>query len=234
LASFLICIPLQFYYAFTNLFLNEIGVANAAGKMTGGQMSELLFLWLLPWFFSRLGVKWMLVVAMLAWVTRYLLFAYGNADSLMGLLWAGIILHGVCYDFFFVTGQIYVDRQAPSELRAAAQGLITLITYGAGMLIGSWLSGYVVEAYSHPAGNVAHDWRSIWLICAGCAGAVLVVFLAMFTEERRHEPSPGPGALCADRGRLSREQLRPGGSEGGESARIAGAERLATRPEKAG
>ncbi len=184
-ASFLICIPLQFYYAFTNLFLNEIGIANAAGKMTGGQMSELLFMVLLPWFFRRLGVKYMLVVAMLAWVLRYAFFAYGNEGPLMWMLWAGILLHGVCYDFFFVTGQIYVDRKASPALRAGAQGLITLITYGIGMFFGSWLSGYVVDLYGHgPAGTGGggHDWRSIWLVSCGCSAVVLAGFLLTFKE----------------------------------------------------
>ena len=131
-ASFLICIPLQFYYAFTNLFLNQAGVHNAAGKMTGGQMSELGCMLLIPWFFRRLGVKYMLVAGMSAWVLRYAFFAYGNAGSAVWMLWAGILLHGICYDFFFVTGQIYVDRKAPLAFRSAAQGMITLITYGGG------------------------------------------------------------------------------------------------------
>lgn len=183
-ASFLICIPLQFYYAFTNLFLNEIGVVNAAGKMTGGQMSELIFMMLLPWFFRRLGVKYMLVVAMLAWVARYVLFASGDDDALMWMLWGGILLHGVCYDFFFVAGQIYVDRKAPAALRAAAQGMITLITYGVGMFVGSWLSGRIVDHYvrTSPSGAKTHDWRSIWLFSAGCAAVVLVAFLLSFRE----------------------------------------------------
>jgi len=183
-ASFLICIPLQFYYAFTNLFLNEVGITNAAGKMTGGQMSELAFMMLLPWFFRRLGVKGMLAVAMLAWVLRYVLFAFGDASAVW-MLYVGIVLHGICYDFFFVTGQIYVDQQAPPALRAAAQGLITLITYGAGMLVGSWLSGHVVDLYARAAAqgvNPGHDWRSIWLFSAGCAGVVLVAFFATFRE----------------------------------------------------
>jgi nucleoside transporter len=111
-ASFCICIPLQFYYAFTNLFLNQIGVQNAAGKMTGGQMSELFCMVLIPWFFRRLGVKYMLVAGMAAWVIRYLLFAYGNPTNAMWMLWGGILLHGICYDFFFVTGQIYIDQKA--------------------------------------------------------------------------------------------------------------------------
>ncbi len=145
IASFLICIPLQFYYAFTNLFLNESGVRNAAGKMTGGQISELLCMLLIPWFFRRLGVKWMLVSGMTAWVLRYIFFAFGNADAAIWMLWLGIVLHGICYDFFFVTGQIYIDRKASSALRAAAQGLITFLTYGVGMFVGSWLSGAVVQ-----------------------------------------------------------------------------------------
>jgi nucleoside transporter len=184
IASFLICIPLQFYYAFTNLFLNEIGVGNAAAKMTGGQMSELFFMMLIPWFFRRLGVRWMLAVGMAAWVLRYVLFAFGNADALMAMLWIGILLHGVCYDFFFVIGQIYVDQQAPPALRAAAQGLITLVTYGVGMFVGSYLSGWVVDAYARGGGNarLAHDWNSIWLIAAGCAGVVLAAFLVTFRE----------------------------------------------------
>jgi nucleoside transporter len=184
LASLLICVPLQFFYAFTNLFLNEIGVKNAAGKMTGGQMSELFCMLLIPWFFRRLGVKYMLIAGMLAWTIRYLLFAYGNSGQGMWMLWIGILLHGICYDFFFVTGQIYIDRKAPPVLRAAAQGLITLITYGAGMLLGSWLSGNVVDLYAHtaPGGATVHAWRPIWLISAGCAVVVLLLFLVTFSD----------------------------------------------------
>jgi nucleoside transporter len=190
LASFLICVPLQFYYAFTNLFLNEVGVKNAAGKMTGGQMSELFCMLLIPWFFRRLGVKYMLIAGMLAWTLRYLFFAYGNSGSGMWMLWLGILLHGICYDFFFVTGQIYVDRKAPVALRAAAQGMITLITYGAGMLLGSWLSGYVVDLYAHTdaQGTVTHAWRSIWMVSAGCSAAVLLLFFFTFrdTDKQSH------------------------------------------------
>jgi nucleoside transporter len=184
LASFLICVPLQFYYAFTNLYLNEAGVKNAAGKMTGGQMSELFCMLLIPWFFRRLGVKYMLIAGMLAWALRYVLFAYGNSGSGMWMLWLGILLHGICYDFFFVTGQIYVDRKAPVALRAAAQGMITLITYGAGMLLGSWLSGYVVDLYTNTGmnGSITHAWRSIWLVSAVCSAAVLLLFFFTFKD----------------------------------------------------
>src|SRR5271154_3437169 len=185
IASFLICIPLQFYYAFTNLFLNEAGVKNAAGKMTGGQMSELFCMLLIPWFFRRLGVKYMLVAGMLAWVMRYVLFAYGNADAHVWMFGLGILLHGICYDFFFVTGQIYIDRKSSLALRAAAQGLITFITYGAGMFVGSWLSGAVVEHYSAVAtgGEAVHVWRSIWLFAAGASAIVLVLFLLTFSDK---------------------------------------------------
>ncbi len=184
LASFLICIPLQFYYAFTNLFLNEAGVHNAAGKMTGGQMSELFCMLLIPWFFRRLGVKYMLIAGMLAWTLRYALFAYGNSNGAMWMFWGGILLHGICYDFFFVTGQIYVDRKAPLALRAAAQGLITLITYGAGMLVGSWLSGWIVDRYTLPSASLiaVHNWRSIWTFAGACSAIVLIVFFFTFRD----------------------------------------------------
>ena len=189
IASFLICIPLQFYYAFTNLFLNESGVHNAAGKMTGGQMSELFCMLLIPWFFRRLGVKYMLVAGMSAWVLRYLLFAYGNADSKVWMFWLGILLHGICYDFFFVTGQIYIDRKASAALRAAAQGLITFITYGAGMFVGSWLSGAVVERYTTTSATGApiHQWQSIWIVAASASAAVLILFLVTFTDKERSQ-----------------------------------------------
>jgi nucleoside transporter len=192
LASFLICIPLQFYYAFTNLFLNETGVRNAAGKMTGGQMSELFCMLLIPWFFRRLGVKYMLIAAMLAWTLRYAFFAFGNNGSGMWMLWASILLHGICYDLFFVTGQIYVDQKAPLALRAAAQGMITLITYGAGMLLGSWLSGRIVDLYATTtaSGAVRHAWRSIWLASSACSAAVLLLFFVSFSNERETGRAP--------------------------------------------
>jgi nucleoside transporter len=185
IASFLICIPLQFYYAFTNPFLNQLGVANAAGKMTLGQVSETLGMLLIPFFFRKLGVKWMLGAGMLAWVVRYLLFAYGDAGAGVWMLLGGIILHGICYDFFFVTGQIYTDRKAPLAYRSAAQGMITLITYGVGMLVGSWLSGMVVDMFATtlPDGSQAHNWRMIWLVASGCSLAVLLLFVVVFNDK---------------------------------------------------
>ena len=193
LGSFLLCIPLQFYYAFTNPFLNEIGVSGAAGKMTFGQMSEIGFMLLMPWFIVRLGIKRMLLVGMAAWTTRYLLFAYGDAGSGMWMLYLGILLHGICYDFFFVTGQIYVDQRADIRIRAAAQGFIALVTLGAGQAIGSWLSGRVVDMYATGAGaTVQHDWRAIWIVPAMGALGVLLIFAALFkpkvAEARMVEP----------------------------------------------
>ena len=195
LASFLICIPLQFYYAFTNLFLNEVGVRNAAGKMTGGQFSELGCMLLIPWFFRRLGVKGMLLAGMAAWVVRYALFAFGGVGDRVWMLWLGILLHGICYDFFFVTGQIYIDRKAPLALRAAAQGLITFITYGVGMFVGSWISGAVVQHYPLPAssGEVGHQWTTIWLVAAGASLFALVLFALLFRDrEDVHAPVDAP------------------------------------------
>jgi nucleoside transporter len=183
--SLLICIPLAFYYNFTNLFLNERGVVNAAGKMTLGQASEVFFMLVMPFFFVRLGVKKMLLVGMLAWAGRYLLFAYGNAGELVFMYYLGILLHGICYDFFFVTGQIYVDNTAPKKIQASAQGFITLVTYGAGMLIGSLISGAVVEAYQvmEGANIVGHHWTSIWIVPAAMAFVVIALFGALFREQ---------------------------------------------------
>jgi len=179
--SLLVCIPLQFYYTFANPFLNEIGVVNAAGKMTLGQFSELGFMLAMPLLFRRLGVKGMLLVGMAAWVSRYLLFAWGDNGAMVWMLYGGILLHGICYDFFFVTGQIYVDEKAPPGLRAAAQGLIAFVTLGVGMFIGSLLSGFVVDLYV--AGD-GHVWRQIWIVPAVWAAAVLVLF-ALFFRDRR-------------------------------------------------
>jgi nucleoside transporter len=187
LGSFLVCIPLQFYYAFANLFLNELHVVNAAGKMTLGQMSEIFFMLVMPWFFRRLGVKYMLLVGMAAWAARYALFAFGDNGTLVWMLYGGILLHGICYDFFFVTGQIYVDRKAPADLRAAAQGFIAFVTLGVGMFIGSWVSGRVVDSFA--SGTAAHDWYRIWLIPAVGAGAILVLFALFFrSAEEQEEP----------------------------------------------
>ncbi len=185
IASLLICIPLQFYYAFTNLYLNQSGVRDAAGKMTGGQFSELFCMLLIPWFFRRLGAKYMLVTGMFAWALRYALFAYGNAGPRVWMLWLGILVHGVCFDFFFVTGQIYIDRKASPDLRAAAQGLISLITYGLGMFVGSWVSGAVVGHYGHVAndGAVLYDWRPIWIWAGALSAVVLLGFLFTFSDK---------------------------------------------------
>ena len=186
LGSFLLCIPLQFYYTFANPFLNEIGVKGAAGVMTIGQMSEIVFMLLMPWFFVRLGVKKLLLIGMATWTFRYLLFAYANSASgpVMPMIYLALLVHGVCYDFFFVTGQIYVDQQADIRIRAAAQGFIALVTLGAGQLIGSWLCGIVVDANVVTAattgGAVTHDWTKIWFVPAMGALGVLLIFAALF------------------------------------------------------
>jgi MFS family permease len=185
IASLLICIPLSFYYSFANLFLNDIGVENAAGKMTMGQMSEILFLLLMPFFFKRFGYKIMLIVGMAAWGARYALFMLGNPTELVWMLYGGIILHGICYDFFFVTGQIYVDERAPKAVKNSAQGLITFATYGVGMFIGSWLSGIIVEANTVLSDDVKrYLWDQIWLVPAVLSVIVLVLFTIFFKEKK--------------------------------------------------
>ena len=185
--SFLLSIPLQFYYTFTNLFLNELGMAEPGTKMTLGQMSEIGFMVLMPWFLIRFGVKKILLVGMLAWTLRYVLFAFGDVGSLVWMLYFGILLHGVCYDFFFVTGQIYVDQKADVKIRAAAQGFIAFVTLGAGLFIGALISGAVVEAYTTTGGVLPHDWQTIWLVPAVGAAGVLLLFAAMFRPQATAE-----------------------------------------------
>lgn len=178
-----VCIPLAFYYSFTNPFLNHAGMANAAGKMTLGQVSEFLFMLLMPFLFSRLGVKRMLLLGMFCWILRYVLFAYGDNGAGAWMLYGGIALHGMCYDFFFVTGQIYTDRKAGDNIRNAAQGLITFATYGLGMLIGSYVSGFVAGRFSYLQNTVLHyDWRSIWLVPAAITGIFLLLFIFLFRD----------------------------------------------------
>lgn len=180
IASVLICIPLAFYYSYANPFLTDIGVANATGKMTIGQVSEVLFMLLLPFFLKRFGIKATLLVGMLAWVLRYVSFAFGDPNDTMVLLLLGIALHGICYDFFFVSGQIYTDQKAGETIKSAAQGLITLATYGVGMLIGFAAAGHIVDAYT-VAGT--YQWQTIWLIPAAFAAVVFVIYALTFKNE---------------------------------------------------
>lgn len=182
ISSILICIPLAFYYQNASPFLTEIGVENSTGKMTFGQISEVLFMLALPIFFSRFGIKKTLIVAMAAWAVRYVFFAFGDANEGVWMLLVGIALHGICYDFFFVSGQIYTDSHAGERYKSSAQGLITLATYGIGMLIGFWAAGNISNFYIDADGN--HDWKSIWMIPAGISVLVLLFFISFFKKEK--------------------------------------------------
>jgi nucleoside transporter len=183
ISSILICIPLAFYYQNAHTFIEQTGIENVTAKMAIGQVSEALFLLLIPVFFSKFGFKKTIMVGMLAWAVRYALFAYGNGTDLSFMLLIGIALHGICYDFFFVSGQIYTDAQAGEKYKSAAQGLITLATYGFGMLIGFWVAGFITDYYtSHPVENF---WRQVWLIPAGIAFIVWLLFLALFRDSKK-------------------------------------------------
>jgi nucleoside transporter len=180
ISSLLICIPLSFYYAMANPSLTDSGMTNVENKMSLGQVSEVFFMLLIPFAFSRFGVKWMLIVGLIAWIVRFAGFGFGNASS-EWLLYLAIVLHGVCYDFFFVTGQIYTDSKAGEKYRSSAQGLITIATYGIGMGIGSWIAGIVADMYTI---NGVKNWPSIWVVPAGIAAVVLVLFVLFFQDNK--------------------------------------------------
>lgn len=186
IAAILVCIPLSFYYGFANVFLNTIGMDNAAGTMTLGQFSEAIFILAIPFLFNNIGVKNMILIGMVAWILRYVCFAYGNVDENLWMLYAGIILHGICYDFFFVTGYMYTEKKAGAQIKNAAQGLFTFATYGLGMFIGTWVSGFVADYYTT---GTDRNWMSIWFVPAGIAVFVLVYFILFFKEKREIQPA---------------------------------------------
>lgn len=183
LSSVLICIPLSFYYAMANPSLTDGGMQNVENKMSLGQASEVIFMLLIPLAYTRLGVKKMLIVGLIAWIIRFIGFGYGDGGSGEWLLYIAIVLHGVCYDFFFVTGQIYTDNKAGEKIKSSAQGLISLATYGIGMGIGSKISGIVLDMYTRPDGS--KDWLAVWMVPAGIAAVVLLLFVLLFNDNTR-------------------------------------------------
>ena len=187
ICSFLICVPLSFYFTWTGAFLSEMNVADYASKMTLGQLSEVGFLLLLPILLPILGAKRIMILGMAAWAARFALFAYFHEQpTATWMVLGGILLHGMCYDFIFVMGRMYVDKAAGDSLRASAQGLHAVFTLGAGMFVGSWLSGVVAQNYTNAQG--VHDWKSIWLVPAIMSAALIPVFLALFREKSSEEP----------------------------------------------
>ena len=184
IAAILVCIPLSFYYGFANLFLDQAGMENATGKMTLGQISEAMFILAIPFLFNTIGVKKMLLLGITAWLLRYVCFAFGNADANLWMLYAGIILHGICYDFFFVTGYMYTEKKAGEKIKNAAQGLFTFATYGLGMFIGTWFSGFTSDYYTV---DRVYQWQSIWLVPAYISVAVLIYFILFFKEKLQIE-----------------------------------------------
>lgn len=183
ISSILICIPLAFYYQNAHPFLTAAGIENPTGKMAIGQISEALFLLFIPVFFARFGFKKTILVGMFAWAVRYILFAYGNGGDLSFMLITGIALHGICYDFFFVSGQIYTNSKAGEKYKSAAQGLITLATYGIGMLIGFAVAGWITDNYKTVEGAI--NWLMVWIIPAGIAFAVFLIFALLFQEKNK-------------------------------------------------
>lgn len=185
IAAVLICIPLSFYYAWANPFLNALNVENAAAKQTLGQFSEAIFILAIPLLFNKIGVKNMLLLGIIAWLLRYVFFAFGDSGGGMWMLYMGIILHGICYDFFFVTGYMYTEKKSSEKIKNAAQGLFTLASYGLGMVIGTYVSGFVVDMYTTADG--VRDWNAIWMVPAYISVGVLVYFLIFFKEKKQIE-----------------------------------------------
>ena len=182
ISSVLICIPLAFYYQNISPFLTEYQIENSTAWASLGQISEVAFMLLLPFFFKKFGFKKTILFGMLAWAIRYVLFAYGNNGDLFFMIITGIALHGICYDFFFVSGQIYTDSKAGEKVKSAAQGLITLATYGVGMLVGFWIAGQVVD--KNLLSDGAHSWQDIWIFPAVFAVVVMVIFAVLFKDEK--------------------------------------------------
>lgn len=191
ISSVLICIPLAFYYTWANPSLTDAYILAfpsidadsfaIENKMSLGQVSEIIFLLMLPFAYRKLGLKNIFIIGLLAWVIRFLFFGYGTADTTPWMLYLAILLHGVCYDFFFISGQIYIDKKAGTAIKAQAQGLITLATYGIGMLLGNLIAGYVKDMNTLP--NVT-NWTNVWLVPAGIASIVLLLFMFLFKQEK--------------------------------------------------
>ena len=184
ISSFLLCIPLAVYYAYAPVFVNESGIENPAFKMSFGQMSEVVFILLMPVLFARIGIKKMLLIGMSAWVLRYILFALGAPDTIVWMIMFGIILHGICYDFFFVAGFIYVDKKASADIRGQAQGIVVLATYGLGMLIGSQIGGLIFNNIITSEGvGALMQWQTFWILPAVLAAVVTAFFWISFNDE---------------------------------------------------
>jgi nucleoside transporter len=190
-ASILACIPLTFYFSFTNVYLNEAGMVNAAGKMTLGQLSEVGAMLLMPFIFRRISVRGVLMLGLACWSLRYGLLAYGNAGAGVWMFYVAIMLHGFCYDFFFMTGQLYTDQVAPAHLRGTAQGFLIFLTYGVGMFIGSMLSGGSLDFFTTRSGGVVtHNWTAFWLGSGGGAAVILALVAVFFQSRAKIENKP--------------------------------------------
>ena len=181
IASVLACIPLTFYFSFTGAYLEELHLGNVAGKMTLGQVSEVGAMLLMPLIFRRFSLKAIMLGGLFAWSLRYGLLAYGNVDSLVWMFYLAILLHGICFDCFFMTGQLYTDQEAPPNLRSSAQGLLAFLTYGVGMYIGSRLSGVAVDYFTTGSGDTAQrNWNGFWLSSAAGAFVIFLLVAAFF------------------------------------------------------
>jgi len=188
IASILACVPLTFYFSFTNDYLNDVHFTNAAGKMTLGQVSEVGMMLVMPFVLRHVSVKRILMIGLAAWTVRYTLLAFGDSGPRAWMFYAAILVHGVCYDFFFMTGQLYTDQQAPAHLRSAAQGFLTFMTYGVGMYAGSLISGNALDFFTTGSGaDAVRNWKTFWLTSAAGAFVILLIVGVLFRSRARIE-----------------------------------------------
>lgn len=196
-SAMLIFIAFGTYFPYAPTYLASTGIDNPAFEMSFGQASEIIFMLLIPFFFRRLGVKWMLMMGMLAWVARFALFGTAAIPQTYVLIMIGILIHGICYDFFFVTGQIYIDKKTSPAIRGQVQGLLVLLTQGVGFLLGTQISGWYINANGENGVLTAPGWQKFWYLFAGATLVFAILFFLLFKDDSKDVVADGPELATA-------------------------------------